>query len=152
MPIVARELGPEGALVGIRLGPPSFRSRMLRKHGLPEPEPVRVLAQIDTGAHSTGLDADLFALLGLDGQVDVQVDVQGVLTCSTGTEPHLSPVYYVSLALICPGGGDLCFPALRVLAHTFGPREQARAIIGRDVLERCVLNYDGPGAEFTLAF
>ena len=111
------------------------------------PPPVPVLAQIDTGTHRSGIDVRVLRDLELDGEVDIE----NVFTSSTADEPHPCPVYLADLTLVSPGG-NRPFGTLRVLAHTFGEAEQARATLGRDLLAYCCLEYLGPQGSFRLAF
>jgi hypothetical protein len=144
---VSRSITEEGALVDVVVTIFGARRRQLRKHGLTEPPPQFIKAQLDTGAHRSGIDRKVFELLELRGEVDAE----DVRTSSTAETPHTAPVYIVDLTLL-GAEGTRAFNTLRVLAHHFGDDEQARGLLGRDILDQCVLTYDGPGKVFTLAF
>lgn len=73
-----------------------------------------------------------------------------MITPSTGSQPHPCNQYDVSLVLLHPQL-QLTFnsvPALESdLAH-----QGFHALIGREVLRRCLLVYDGQSGIFSLAF
>jgi hypothetical protein len=76
-----------------------------------------------------------------------------VHTPSTGPTPHIADEYEVSLVL--PGAGihhvPLTIDAVRVIASDLAV-QGIHAIIGRVVLQDCILIYNGTVGEFTLAF
>jgi hypothetical protein len=147
MPTIQRPIDWEGALVDLRIGVPVARPNNLTRLKMPVPAPVQVLAQVDTGTHRSGVDGRVLRQLGPDGPVDIE----NVFTSSTGEGPHPCPVYLADLTLLSVGG-NLHFGTVRVLAHTFGAPEQARATIGRDLLKRCALEYVGTEDYFRLSF
>ena len=73
-----------------------------------------------------------------------------MLTPSTGTQPHYTNVYDVSLILV--------HPALQLTMGNVAVAESElmvqgiQALIGRDVLKNCLLVYDGALGVFTLGF
>ena len=74
-----------------------------------------------------------------------------MLTPSTGNTPQIVPVYDISLRIPHGGGSSLDFgsvPAVEsiLLNQGFG------VLIGREVLSRCLLIYDGVIGYFTLSF
>ncbi len=147
MPILRREIGWEGALAEVVVRVGSARRRVLHRNQMTIPSPVVIKAQIDTGSNYSGLDLRVFQALELFGEVDIEP----VFTASTDEVPHPAPVYVVSLTLL-GAEGDRSFGDMRVLAHRFSDHEEARGIIGRELLDQCLLTYDGPGKRFTLAF
>jgi hypothetical protein len=74
-----------------------------------------------------------------------------VLTPSTGVQPHEAAEYDVSLSIAHPDL-EIHFPRVLAIASIFDPREGAQGMIGRDVLDVCVLVYNGLLKTFTLAF
>jgi hypothetical protein len=147
MPIVERPIDWEGALVDLLVGVHAARKSVLQRLNMPVPAPIPVVAQIDTGAHCSGMDVRVLRALGLDGEVDIEE----VFTCSTGDEPHPCPVYLADLTLI-GAEGNRSFGTMRVLAHTFSAGEKARATVGRDLLAYCCLEYYGAHRRFRLSF
>ena len=147
MPILRRDISWEGALAEVVIRVGRARQRILQRNKMPVPSPVVIKAQIDTGSHRCGLDLSVLQALQLPGEVDIEP----VFTASTGEEPHPAPVYVVSLTLL-GAEGDRSFGDMRVLAHRFGEHEQTKGIIGRDLLDHCLLEYIGHDKRFTLAF
>ena len=145
MSFVTDTISDEGVLVDVLIGVPPARRKMLLKMGFPVPEAVSVRAVIDTGSYMTGIEPNVLRLLGLDGEIDT-VEVH---TPSTGDDPHRCPVYAVDFTLFHVGG-SLPFHGLRVLATRFRSYEVAKALIGRDVLSRCTLQYFGLDQRFIL--
>jgi hypothetical protein len=119
----------------------------LKKLNMAVPPSAFIKGQIDTRTHPSGVDSAVLRALRLDGPVDIEP----VFTSSTGDEPHPAPVYAVNYTIVGPEG-EWHIPDLLVLAHNFGPNEEARATIGRDLLSRCTLMYYGLDNRFTLAF
>jgi hypothetical protein len=139
---------PEGALVEIAVGLAYPDVRIQRQAGRPVPDPVPVLALIDTGAQATAVDpAALTAVIGLGIQPTrfVFVNLSGA-----GTQP--SAEYAVGLAVGPTATGKKPIFAVRsqlVIAQDLAPLGY-QAIIGRDLLAQCLLIYDGPGNSVTL--
>lgn len=144
---VRDRLGPEGALVMMSVAVHPVRRSALVRGGFAVPQAKLIKAQLDTGSHRSGVHPGVFAGLGLDGEVDME----SVRTVSTGEEPHPMPIYLCDL-IFHTADGTRTFANVRVLANVFGDDEEARAIIGRDVLNGCHLEWDGPGGWFTIVF
>jgi hypothetical protein len=142
----------EGAIVDILIGLPAAIVQSLRKAGRPIPQPLALRALLDTGAEATCADPTVLAPLVIAGNLPptrfllANVPATGGLT--GGTE------YQVSLTVLHPSGNvrrSLVPRTWDILELSLGPLGY-QAIVGRDVLERCVLVYDGPSATFTLGF
>lgn len=147
MSLASIEIGPEGALVEIAVEVFTARANALRRLGQPVPGPQWVKAQIDTGAYRTGLDRRIFEALGIGGEIDTE----DIRTVSTGDCAHTADVYVCNLTVIAPDGGRM-FSTLRVLAHDFSDDEEARGLIGRDILAQCRLTWNGPAMLAGLSF
>lgn len=110
------------------------------------PPPRRVRALVDTGASHTVVSGHRLNALGLDpvGQIKVH---------SATTEGELVevPVYSVCLSLAGDKTGVLADP-LEVVAAGDLSGLGVQALLGRDVLSRCLLFYHGPGRTITLTF
>ncbi len=75
-------------------------------------------------------------------------------TASTGFQKSRTDVFNISL-LIQPPATDqepLTIPTLRVHATELSAVQNFDALIGRDVLQHCVLTYNGSMGWFTLAY
>jgi hypothetical protein len=103
---------------------------------------------IDTGSGVTGLMRGALQPLGIE-------PFDRILICTPSTEPdspHACDQYDVSLSLVS-GGSLLTFPSIHVIApEDFSREEGIQALIGRDVLDRCVFEYFGPHKQFRLSF
>lgn len=137
----------------ITLGRPEILRR--RQARLAIPQPLSVVALLDTGAERTCVDPSVVARLGLPVTTSGFSASPGV-----GTGPvvfggsSFTFGYEAGLVILHPVAkppSSLIVPELKVdelpLA-AFG----IEAVIGRDVLASCVLVYDGPAASATLAY
>jgi predicted aspartyl protease len=127
-------------LVGVS-GP---REAALIKEGLPVPQPVNAKFLIDTGASATCVDRSIIAQLGLLPTGTVQAH-----TSLTGSTPHTASQFDVGIQLptrTLPG----TIRAMPVVAADLSS-QGFLGLIGRDVLEQCLLIYDGPDGTFTLS-
>jgi hypothetical protein len=124
------------------------RRDALMKAGREIPPVSSIRALVDTGASCTCIDPAVVAALDLPARGTVSVH-----TPSTGSIPHIADEYEVSLVL--PGAGThhvpLTIDAVPVIATDLAV-QGIHAIIGRDVLQDCILIYNGTVGEFTLAF
>ena len=124
------------------------RYAALTAAGQPIPALVPLRALVDTGASCTCVDPALISALGITPTGSIQVH-----TPSTGATPHTASQYDVSLVI--PGATAGTPP---YVLHTIAVTEAALAtqgidaLIGRDVLDGCVLTYNGTIKLFTLAF
>ena len=112
----------------------------LAEKGLEIPAPVSGLALIDTGASTTCIDNDVAQQIGAP-----VVDVVKMASASHAeTEANMYPIRLEVVGLL----GTVSAP------RAMGAALQCQgliALIGRDVLRRCTLHYNGPSGEFTLA-
>ena len=129
-----------GPMVGVQIEIPQALSQQLAGAGKPVPQPVTGMALIDTGATMSAVDASVVAALG--------VNPVGVVPVGTAGGPAAQPVYPIRLQL---QGVGLVLDFSRV---TGAPLKSMNlvALLGRDVLARMVLIYDGPSSEYTLTF
>jgi hypothetical protein len=144
-------LGPEGALVEISVGLNVPLVRQWRQARRVIPQSVTGRALLDIGADCSCLDPQLLAPFqgaGLqpEGFQPVNIPALGGL--------HYRAEYYVCLTIVHPSGlpkGNLVLGNQLVIEESLGVLGY-QALIGRDVLERCLLVYDGPGKNVTLAY
>jgi hypothetical protein len=127
-------LRQRGAAVAVRI----WRHR--QRAGDPPVAPVEGTAIIDTGSSTTAISFEAAARLKLDPVGKMQV--------GTGTDIVRAPTFAVSITF--PGHGvTLDFDEAPGLP--FAQPGQV-AILGRDVLARAVMRYDGPSGEVQLVF
>ncbi len=104
------------------------------------PTPKSGLALIDTGASNTCIDDKAAQELGLP-----IIDV-GKMT-SASHEEHPCNIYPVQINIV----GFVSLNAPKAMGAALAA-QGLLALIGRDVLERCTLFYNGPTSEITLSF
>lgn len=138
-----------GPILNVALAVSEARSAALVAAGQPVPAIVPMRALLDTGASSTCIDPSvLTGALGLTptGQTDC-------FTPSTGTTPAKKNLYDVSLRILSTlTDPSLYFPTIAVMESDLFAAQGIHALIGRDVLSRCLLTYNGVTNLFTLAF
>lgn len=117
--------------------------------GQPVPDPERITALIDTGASGTCVDPSILQALAL-----TPTGVATVNTPSTGSKPHIADQYDV--LLVVPGAlqthEPLVIPNMPVISAELLVAQGFHALIGRDVLSMCLLEYNGPTRSFSLAY
>jgi len=143
MPSASGPISSAGAIIRVRVGVHSSRAERLASAGLGIPEPASVSALLDTGASLSGVDPALFTELGYDGPLDTKE----IITSGGITEASF---HIVNLTIL--GDAPRTFPSLEVFGTDFEDHEGVRCLIGRDILDKCRLVYDGPGEVFTLSF
>jgi hypothetical protein len=139
----------DGAAIVVLVGVSGNRQRVLNKAGFPVPERVQVIAQLDTGSFVTAFAPEVYQSLGIDRFGTIQVR-----TPSTRRgEPSVCNQFDVSVTLVA-GDRQVSFASVHAIASSdFDPAEEGvQAIIGRDILNRCVFNYYGTHKEFMVGF
>jgi hypothetical protein len=138
----------DGATIEVLVGLSGREIRLLRAAGSPVPQPVTLLALIDTGAQVSCVDPDAITRLPLAHYGFTQVNAPAVGGFGFAIQ------YAVSLTIPHPSGNaadnfhvtDL--PLTEVPLGLFG----CDVLLGRDVLARCVFRFDGPALAFILDY
>ena len=152
MPIIALPIDPDGAFVQVCVHLSAPKIQALQQAKQPLPPPVVAKGLIDTGATCTAIDTTIVQKLGL-----APTGMVPIVTPSTGAAPHLANQYDVSVSFThSPGLGlpptvhpihfVLAVIEANLLAQGF------EALIGRDILERCLLVYNGTTKQFSLSY
>lgn len=146
MPHFLVPISPNGALVNLLVGVSAPRAQALAGAGQPVPAPVLVVGLIDTGASGLAIDPTILQGLGLQ-----QTGTTPLITPSTGANPVDAPVYDVSVKIpqLPPASLDFdSVPAIQavLLNQGFG------ALVGRDILNKCLIIYDGVAGYCSVAF
>jgi hypothetical protein len=146
MPVVSGRASREDRPIALLLAwPTEARLEALREAGRGvETRAVRAL--VDTGATDTCIERSIAEELDLDPVGEV--DVFGV-TSNSGPEKGI--VFLLRLTHAGAPAVDL-IPSGRVIAVEDLSRFDAQILMGRDLLARGVLVYDGPQERFTFAF
>lgn len=148
MSIFTLQIGPNGPELTAFVGVSEGRQAALAAANQPVPQFQQIRALVDTGASCTCLDPSVLQALSLSptGQVPVN-------TPTTGTQPHTANQYDVRL--IIPGmiatHPLFVAPTVTVVEAQLLP-QGFHGLIGRDILALCVLVYNGPLGQFTLAY
>lgn len=115
----------------------------------PVPNVAQVLALVDTGASGTCVDPSVLQSLALTPTGSAMVN-----TPSTGAQPVSADQYDVSIFV--PGSdatqAPLVVPNLPVICAELLLAQGFHVLIGRDILSRCLLSYNGTAGQFTLAY
>lgn len=112
------------------------------------PSVCRARALLDTGASCSCLDPTVISHLHLQER-----SVTDVLTPSTGTKPHPALEYDVAIVIPPAKANDasLVIDCLPFIESYLFKEQGMHALIGRDVLQRCIFHYNGSGY-FSLAW
>lgn len=147
MPLIHRAFVNGQPMITVHVGISAPRRVAMVASGLTVPPPVQLELLVDTGASCVVLDGDAISSLGL-----VATGVASMLTPSTHATPHPCNQYDVSLLIpSTKGGAPFEVAALPVLESSFRP-QGFDGLLGRDVLQQCVLFYNSPLGGYTLAY
>jgi hypothetical protein len=138
-------------LVEAVIGLAASNVQVLRQAGQAVPAPVTVRALIDTAADVSCVDPQVLAPLVAAGLMPGRY-VFANMPAMSGL--NLAGEYTLSLTILHPSGNARAHLVLRnhpVVEQTLGPLGY-QALVGRDILDRCLHVYDGPGKRFTLAY
>lgn len=139
---------PQGPLLQVAVNVSKFRAEALVHAGQHVPPWVTGTFLLDTGASGTCIDPGILRSLNISpsGSVNVQ-------TPSTGSVPHVCNQYDVQLFVpnSDPSQGGLGIEALPVLESVLAP-QGIDGLLGRDVLEHCILIYNPSIRLFTLTY
>jgi len=148
MPIIKGLVTEEGGLVTVSLGWSRARVRKLRREHRRVPARLEAIALLDTGAEVTCLDSRLIEELELpfDGVVLAKAPALGDVT--------FSAKYAASLTIIHTSGRTDDHLVINDIAILELPLDLIgyQAVIGRDVLSRCLFLYNGIGERFALKY
>lgn len=146
MGAVAGRLKPQGPFAMAVAMATRQRVDALKAAGLQYPQPINVLALIDTGASCSAIDEACVASLGLQPTGFVPIH-----SPTTGDIHEFRAQYDITFLISDQDGGPPLHATLAVVGSEF--RSQGfDALIGWDVLSRCILTCDGPGGVFSLAW
>jgi hypothetical protein len=149
VPYFNRQVAPNGSLlVSAFIGVSQARRHALSLAGRPVPESIPILGLIDTGASCSCVDPSILVQLNLSPTGSSFVN-----SPTTGTQPAIAEEYDVSITIPGTRGSPaLMHHTVPILKAELFAAQGFQAIIGRDVLQGCMLTYDGKGGVFYLAF
>ena len=145
MPTITRNISPQGPLLDVFLDISQARKNTLTKAGVAIPKPVQVTALIDTGASCTCIEPSVIHSL------NITPTGSGVVsTPLTGKNPQICNKYDISVLLIHPEI-NYQIGAIPVMeSKVFG--KGIHALLGRDVLSKCLFIYNGVNQQYTISF
>jgi hypothetical protein len=147
VPSITLSFTATGPLLTAFVGPSSPRQQALTAAGQQIPQATSGVFLVDTGASQTAVDKTLIVPLGL-----TPTGAGMFHTPSTGATPVPFPQYDVMLFI--PGskvGQAWIIEAMPVMECDLSA-QGIQGLIGRDVLDRAIVVYNGPVNHFTVAY
>ncbi|MGB7209051.1 MAG: retropepsin-like aspartic protease [Pyrinomonadaceae bacterium] len=144
MPHLNLQIGPLGPVMDVAVAVSSLRADALTLAKQAIPDAIVIRALVDTGASCSCVDPDVLTSLGLTPTGSASIH-----TPSTGGIAAHYDQYDVDLMLTHPKL-VLNVQNVPVVATELG-MQGIQGLIGRDVLENCLLIYDGQSKEFTIS-
>jgi hypothetical protein len=145
MPFVTLPIGRDGPMIDLAVALSTPRIEALKKAGRPFSPPVTIRGLIDTGASLSAIDPFVIQKLSLTPTGSTLIH-----SASSGATPHPCNLYDICLAFLRP---QVTIISVTMPVFECDLASQGfHALVGRDVLERCLLVCNGPEATFTLAF
>lgn len=127
-----------GALVEVLISAPDSVVAAMKAQGQTAPAPQKVVLMVDTGASITGIRDSVAVAAGLTATGSVQVG--GV----AGTQN--SAIYAAKLAF---PKYNINFDAVQIAGFQLPGQQDIDGLMGRDLLEKLNLVYNGPAGDFT---
>lgn len=147
MPSITLSFSTGGPLINAMIAPSWPRQQAMRAADVAVPSPTFGTFLVDTGASSTVVDASLIAPLGLQPTGAVMFH-----TPSTGATALPFSLYDVMLLIPGPGQGKAWIIEALAVAECNLSAQGIQGLIGRDVLDRAMLVYNGPENHFSIAY
>lgn len=126
-----------GPIIAVEISIPNVLKEYLEQKGLPIPNPVNGQALIDTGATNTCVDVDIIKQLKIPAINSIKV-----YTPSGEAEQTIHPVI-IRLSI-----GTFNFNSA---IGSILKKQNIIALLGRDILQNCVLNYNGLTGNISLS-
>ena len=148
MPHFTRPLEASGPVVNAGVIVSEGRLQALTTANEPIPQMQYISALIDTGASFTSLDPAVLTALNLTPTGTIEI-----VTPSTGQGTHTADTYDVDIRIGAgPDDTPLSISNLRVASCDLFLKQGIHALIGRDILKRCILIYNGSMNQFSVSF
>lgn len=148
MPFFTLQIDSNGPMLNAVVGVSDARSAAMIAEGEQPPDPIVLRGLVDTGASCTCVDPVHVEKLGIPPTGSTTL-----MTPSTGKNPVTVDQYDVSLAIYSSVVQSPCrIQNLPIVPAELKEKQGFDILIGRDVLSRCVLIYNGFSGVYTLAF
>lgn len=146
MPSINVQLTPAGPIVAMHVGISMPRLTAMKGAGISAPPMVLGQFLIDTGAYGTCVDPNLIRPLGLQPTGSV-----AIMTPSTQGATHSCNQYDAAVYIPNGSSGGFLIEALPIL-ETQLSAQGIDGLIGRDIINRCTLIYNGSANMISLAY
>lgn len=149
MPNFTLQIDAAGPIVKATVDVSKGRRDALVAAGLEIPAGRIIRALVDTGASISSIEPEVLNILGLTPTGTIEL-----VTPSTGAGTHTTNTYDVdfTIAGTTPNDSTLVLENLRITSSQLFLQQGIHALIGRDILSRCILIYNGSIAHFTLSY
>jgi hypothetical protein len=134
-----------GPLVRMTAMAPPKHVELLRKANLPLPPAITIRGLLDTGASASAIDSGIVLRLGLFSTGRTKIH-----TPTSGSDYEERDQYALSLFLGSQPGETVAY--IVSVIETSLASEGFDALIGWDILSKCVLHCDGPQGTFQLDY
>lgn len=137
---------PGGPTLEFYIGVSVPRANALTAAGKQVVPPILVRGLVDTGASCTSVDPSILTALGIVSTGTVPVHTPS----TTSVAPHLANQFDISI-ILAHAKLSWQFHAVPIIESQL-QHQGIQALIGRDILQNCLLTYDGQAGLFALAF
>ena len=145
MPSITGNVLGNGILIEVLIGVSRPLEEALRRAGGDIPVQQHATFVVDTGADRTTIDSHLVRRLGLEPVTQTRV-----VTFNSGSAGHLADTYAASLQIKNASDTPWTDRTMRVLGGNLP--HGLEGIVGRDVLDRVHLEYNGPIRRFYIRY
>lgn len=144
---IERAVRASGLLVDVSVGVSDGRLKQLWKRTQEPPPAVFATFLIDTGADTTMVDEQIMRTLGLTA-----INQRQVITSESKGVARLCDVYDIGISVPNGGATPWKIPTVAALGRPLHMNDALHGVLGRDVLDKVRLVYDGPQQVFTIDY
>jgi hypothetical protein len=148
VPSISLTYTAAGPIVNVRVAPSQPRQQALKDAGVELPQPTSGLFLVDTGASATVIDPTLLGPLGLAPTGSVLGHTPSTAGAPVAFDQYDVMLIIPSLSADSPAWIIPAMPAFE--SHLIS--QGIHGLIGRDVLDKAILVYNGPINLFSLAY
>jgi predicted aspartyl protease len=146
VPSITGSVLRSGILIEVTVGVSFPREQALIKAGLPIPVRQHATFIVDTGADRTTVDEQMMRALEIPPETQTRV-----VTLKSGPMGHPADTYATSLQIKNASEVPWTERTLSAIGESFHS-SSIQGIIGRDVLDRLHLDYNGPAGRFYIRY